>query len=463
MKTYFSLNHMRSLVALLIILASSNALAILGSASATPSNFTLTSENFTVQWTVTAAAGAGHSTGTVSTKGVFINPSNGAQLFAVINSLSASGAAPYLIPESVSIPVATVDSWISQGISRVIYQRIFADAASSTAPTVTANVLITLPSSPIGGSTTGGGTTGGGTTGGGTTGGGTTGGGTTGGGTGGGTTGGGPEPINNGSSLLPPPSARTGLLAPRSATERQLSIQRLTLNFEDLSKIKIVEPETNLTADLGVVFSGSGLLQGQWQVADTTINADNALFRPIGVVRRQLSNSQRVEIPSPALPTQSPGKYILRFCVTVTRGDFFFDGVSDPSCPDPSLSVTTAYQVLGESVSRVIDINNIKPNNTAATVNTDFTWATVTDAVVYQLQIFSIPANTMNLDDIGASDVQPAFITGMLLPQGTAQTRLSDLVRSKLNKGQRYLWRISAHNQDGIMVGKSDDASFIYQ
>jgi len=442
-----------SLFCTVVLFSSTQAMAILGDASVSPSGVALTNETFSVTWTVNAAFGAGHTTGTRSTKGVFINPSNGAQLFSVITELTADGVAPYSINENVSIPTTTLNQWIDQGISRVIYQRIFADKDGSSTPTASDTVFVTLPASPIGGSGSGSGSSSG-------SGSGSSSGSGSGPSTPGPTP---PGPTVGGSSLLPPPSARTGLLAPRSATERQLTIQRLTLNFEDLSKIKLVEPEEALTAELGVVFSGSGLLQGQWQVADTTISADNALFRPISVVRRQLSNSQRVEITSPKLPTQSPGKYTLRFCVTVSNPDFFLGAVDDPSCPDPSLSVTTSYQVLGGSTTSVSTISNIKPNNTAASVNTDFTWSAVNDAVVYQLQIFSVPANTMNLNETGAAAVKPAFITGMLLPKDSTQTRLSELVRSKLNKGQQYIWRISAHNQDGNMVGKSEDARFTYQ
>jgi hypothetical protein len=50
----------------------------------------------------------------------------------------------------------------------------------------------------------------------------------------------------------------------------------------------------------------------------------------------------------------------------------------------------------------------------------------------------------------------------MLLDSATSETALSELVRSKLQDGQRYLWRVSAHDETGRMIGRSSEASFVY-
>ena len=233
----------------------------------------------------------------------------------------------------------------------------------------------------------------------------------------------------------------------------ELTINRLALDFSDGRIVKLVEPGEALSAELNISYSGTGLLQGRWQISEPGSATGHHAYRTLGLVRKQLNRSQRIALKSPQLFTDVPGKYRLRFCVTNSE---FIDRtapIDDASCPNTQLSVAIAYQVSEVPRNKVAVIGDLTPESGRVDVTTDFGWAPTTGAVLYQLQVF-VPASD--------PDSLPSFLTGMLLPSSDSTVRLSSLVLSKLVSGQRYLWRVTAHDQEGRLLARSEERVFIY-
>lgn len=350
-----------------------------------------------VTWQVLASPAA---TPVVSSGALVIDPRNGSTLAVAAGPLNSVGSSPYTFSESVTISATQVDTWLSQGLQRVVLSRTFTAVASGF--NRTENMTLVLNSGNL-----------------------------------------------------------SGL---RRNPTGELSISSLRLEYASGNNLAVVNQNEELKTLLTVYYSGNGLLEGRWQIADPSSSAGNPLFRTIALVRKQLSSAQRTEIPSPALPTLRSGKYLVRFCVT-NRELVDDTATAVGQCPSDALLVDAAYQVDGASSEAPQVIGGLSPNQQAIDMNTAFSWQAVPAAMVYQLQIFSLSAHTEfpGTSNSAAEWVEPQFVTGMVLRAATLSTPLSELVRSKLEPGQRYLWRITAHDSAGQLIGASDEASFIYR
>jgi hypothetical protein len=236
----------------------------------------------------------------------------------------------------------------------------------------------------------------------------------------------------------------SGLRATREAS--QFAIQRLRLSFDNQTSLAVVEPGESLGVFLDVNYSGAGVLDGVWQIAEPGSTEGLPLYRILRLEKRNLPQTQYTRINGPALPTAKPGRYLLRFCVIDPGGDQAGDILA---CPDPARTVEASYQVLSGAARAPQRIETSAPGR-QATGETEFTWSAVPGAVVYQLQIYR--RETPQGD--------PVFVTGMLLPQQPLQTVLSPLVLGKLAPGQVYLWRINALDVHGEVVGQSELVAF---
>ncbi len=357
---------------------------------------------FNANWQI--VADANYNNGVVSTFYQVINPTNGAELVRVSDTLSASGAGPFLFSEGVTLDSALVQNWLNQGLRRVILTRSFND--------------------PVGGANT-----------------------------------------EASMTLL---LSRSNLQAARNGVAGSLSVQGLRLEFATGNNLAVTTVDTPLQAKLTVVHSGTGVLEGRWQIADPGSSEANPLYRTLTLVRKNLVANQRTVIQSPELPASRTGKYLMRFCVT--NRDMINDNtIADGQCPIEQLLVTAAYQVQpANNYSTAANaglIQGLSPNQQAIDKDSEFSWPAVAGASSYQLQLFALPITEVNLPSSRRSDKpsEPKFVTGMVIPATSTRTTLSELVRIRLQAGQRYLWRISAFDKQGKLIASSAEPTFIYQ
>jgi hypothetical protein len=226
----------------------------------------------------------------------------------------------------------------------------------------------------------------------------------------------------------------------RDPASGALGVLRMELDFASGKRIEIVERSSALAARLTLSYSGSGTLRGRWQVAEPG-GGTNAFFRTVSLVRVSLSATQRATLESPRLPTNLSGRYAVRFCLEP-------EGASPvEDCADSTAGVQTLYEV------RVPDgaIAGLSPARGPAGSGTVFRWQPIRDAAIYQLQILGTDAEGTT-----------RFVTGLLAPGDSPDAALSRLTLSKLVPGQRYQWRVTAHDADGQLLARSDNAEFQY-
>ena len=232
----------------------------------------------------------------------------------------------------------------------------------------------------------------------------------------------------------------TGLEGSREATSGELSVLRMDMTFDSGRRIEIVERGTRLGAQVQVSYTGSGILRARWEIAEPS-GAAEPQFRVLAQVRESMSGERTRTLASPALPTQISGRYLLRFCAEAASALVI-------GCESADTALQTLYQVTPGEALRVLRV--IQPDNQVVDATTVFRWPAVDGATNYQLQIFR------------AVEPEPEFVAGMLLDSSVTQTALSEVTHAKLSPGERYLWRITAHDSDGRLIARSDAAPIIY-
>lgn len=248
------------------------------------------------------------------------------------------------------------------------------------------------------------------------------------------------------------------LRATREAAPGELAITSLQLEFDTGTNARIVSRAEALQAILTVQHTGSGVIRGRWQIAEPGSSDGAPLYRTLALVNSNVRAAQRSIYLSPTLPTGRPGGYALRFCLLASHES----GISDDVlCPDADRIVSAAYQVQEDDEPTVV-IRGLAPDREVASGGSVFRWQQVPAAVLYQLQVFEPVAGSS--DTVSASTLagQPQFVTGMLVRGVAAETRLTALVLSKLRAGQRYLWRVTAHDETGRALGSSAEATFVF-
>jgi len=344
--------------------------------------------------------GPNHRNGIVSPPARILDPRNGRALATLGDTLSDSGSGPFLFSEQLQLETATLQGLLARGLKRVVLERSFSDPVGGGG--TAANLVLIIDNS--------------------------------------------------------------ALSATRGAAPGTLAVTGLNLEFDTGNDLALANFNQALQARLTLSYTGSGLLEGRWLLAEPGGTEAPPLYRTLALVRRNITANQRVVLHSPRLPTQRAGKYRLRFCVT-SRDPVPGDEIADAQCPLRKQLVDAAYQVQGSRRAGEVAIVRLSPNRQVVDGSTPFAWQPVPDTQVYQVQLFALQAADTRPPSSRAQGevMEPKFITGMLLPAGITRTPLSDLVRSKLEADRHYLWRITAHDQSGRLIGSSGEYRFVYR
>jgi len=235
-----------------------------------------------------------------------------------------------------------------------------------------------------------------------------------------------------------------GLEGAREAPGGELQVQRIDLDFNTGARIAVVERNASLGARAAIAYSGTGTLRARWEIAEPA-SQGQLMYRLLALVREPLGGGQVANLSYPALPTQTSGRYSLRFCVEEA-------GAPGVQCSDTATTVQAIYQVLPGEAAAII--RGVSPDHQDLGASEPFHWPAVGGTTTYQLQIFT-PAMMPDSD--------PLFVTGLLLPGTVSSAPLTQLTRRKLVSGQRYLWRVTAHDIDGRLIARSELAPFVFR
>jgi hypothetical protein len=248
------------------------------------------------------------------------------------------------------------------------------------------------------------------------------------------------------------------LQATREAAPGELAITSLRLEFETGNNAIIVSRDEPLRALLTVQHTGNGIFRGRWLISEPGSSEGTPMFRTLALVNSNIRASQRSVYQSPILPTGRPGAYVVRFCAFDRNESVVSD---DVLCPDASQVTTASYQVQDRGDEPIV-IRGLVPDRARASASSPFRWDKIPAARLYQLQIFAVAPGSGETEPASATTTQPRFVTGLLVRGAAAEARLSELALSKLQSGQRYLWRVTAHDETGRTIGSSGEASFVF-
>lgn len=234
----------------------------------------------------------------------------------------------------------------------------------------------------------------------------------------------------------------------------QFAIHRIQLRFEDGNSQRVLRRGQPLTAFADVRFSGTGVLQAQWQVALPSSTAGEPVFQPLLTLREPLIGGREVTLRLPDLPTHAPGLHLIRLRLIDPDGEltipllryFVADGDAAAGMPRMALQL-------------------LEPQHLSRLSNdTYFRWHPVPGASVYQLEFYlleSAPAEPragpplLNAGLLGSGQLPIQRLTGVMIPPGQEATVLSILARSHLRSGRPHLWRLLALDATGKVIAES--------
>ena len=249
------------------------------------------------------------------------------------------------------------------------------------------------------------------------------------------------------------PSTQSVTINITSSAVTGFSLTGMSLSFDNGAVVRLLNRKEKLSAQADINFTGNGLLQGVWEVADPASTAGQPVFRPLTSVRQYLVGSDKQTLRSPILPTDLSGLYLVRLRRT--------DPV--PGFDQPVLRYFVSSGKPGE-VLPIMPIGLVTPpHQTLLAPDTVFAWEAVRGARAYQVELYARALTSADKlpslgDDTGTAP--PALpgtppVAGMLVAGTQTQTALSVTARSHLQPGRIYLWRVLAIGGDGSIVGES--------
>ncbi|MEQ8357658.1 MAG: hypothetical protein RH942_19135 [Kiloniellaceae bacterium] len=260
----------------------------------------------------------------------------------------------------------------------------------------------------------------------------------------------------------PGPASGTGSvdLNPSGPGSEPFSVSRLDLQFDDRTRVKVLPKGSRLRAIAELNTTGSGLISGQWEIAEASTTAGTPVFRPLALVRQGVAGGRRTTIVSPPLPTRFEGNTFVR--LRLTDPDPFFD--------EPELQYyVTPKSPLPEKQEPLLMLVTAPSPGTPLTLTTRFAWQAVPGTYLYKLEFFGAPSGpaeiVANDETVSSVPLDPVpdtgsvqgrqALTGIVAPGAVTEVRLKDYSLAHLPPDRRYLWTVKAIDQDGTLLGVS--------
>lgn len=232
-----------------------------------------------------------------------------------------------------------------------------------------------------------------------------------------------------------------------------LTATRQAIAFDDNTPVRIVAPRLLLSAWSEVTLSGSGLVEGVWEIAEPPSTSGQAVFRTLRVVR-QFAQGGGLRLDSPALPTASPGLHLLRLRLTQPLPGFDAPEIRYFVAQPGATPVARELRALSPGPGALLE------------EGTRFAWAPLEGVQSWLLVLYGRPAGLAgNLPELGAAPLPDAAelaqltktvpAAGIVVPGGQSGVTLSAMARSRLKPGSAYLWQVMGVGKDAVVLGES--------
>ena len=238
------------------------------------------------------------------------------------------------------------------------------------------------------------------------------------------------------------------------------AVQRLELAFGDDARSKVLSKGSELHVVAELNTSGTGLLTGQWEVADGSTTAGTPVFRALTLVRQGIGGGGRAVITSPPLPTAMEGTHLVRF--RVVEPGFAYE--------TPVLQYYVTAAVPGQTVAQSpaaqqqVLISAPRPG-AVLDADTHFAWNAIPGADAYRIAFYATPAGpaepldpAQNLQAQAAPELpdgDPAPLAGIFVAGGQTEAVLPPSSLAQLPADRSYLWKVTAIDGNGAVIGSS--------
>lgn len=249
-------------------------------------------------------------------------------------------------------------------------------------------------------------------------------------------------------------------LTPSGPGSEPFSVSRLSLRFDDQSRVKVLPKDSRLRAVAELNTTGQGLVQAVWEFASAVTTAGAPVFQTLALVRQPAAFGGRMVITSPPLPTRFEGTNLVR--LRITEPATFFEE------PELQYYVTPDSPLAEDQPPRLLLVTAPEPG-TPLTLTTRFAWQAVPGARAYKVEVFPAPPGPAEIPsdreattpvpldpaaDTTAVAGQPP-LTGAVVPGTQTEIRLQDYSLAHLPAGRRYLWTVKALGPEDVLLGVS--------
>jgi len=244
-------------------------------------------------------------------------------------------------------------------------------------------------------------------------------------------------------------SSAAATLALRSPAAAGFSLTAIQLALVRGGAERVIEQGEPVSARATFYYTGSGLLQGQWELATPPGTAGVPLFRPLRQVQQLLPAGGEATLQAPPLPSDVPGLYLLRF--------------RPRSAAAQTALPVLQYQVITSAAGPAgwADILlQSPPRGAVMHDDTSFQWLPVAVATSYRLSFYATAGSVLpRLDGGLAAPLQPRGdgpVTAQWLSASQTRAQPGPLMWEKLSTPGTYLWRVEALDAHGQLVGMSE-------
>lgn len=232
------------------------------------------------------------------------------------------------------------------------------------------------------------------------------------------------------------------------------AINTVSLRFDDNSARRVVPRSSTLGVAVKMNYTGAGMCEAVWEIAEPTSTFGQPVFRPIYWIRQyQGGGGGETRITGPSLPTAQTGLHLIRLRFTAPMTEF-----SPP---------TIKYYVYDKGKRprlAVDDLQLISPGAaTSIGANTQFQWQRITGASSYRVEFYAEKTNpmtaqlpSMESDNKAQTTIDEPLVSGIMVPGDKQSVTLPITAKKKLIQGRWYYWRVAAFDKNGARIAVSD-------
>lgn len=225
-----------------------------------------------------------------------------------------------------------------------------------------------------------------------------------------------------------------------------LSVERLSLAFDDDSRLRVVPKDSKLRVVAELSTQGVGLLNAQWEVADGTTTAGQPVFRTLTLVRQGVAGGGRTVITSPPLPTGVEGAALVRLRVLAPGLGF--------TSPTLQYYVTPGGEPGNLVAEAQVQLTGPRPGSTL-TADTRFTWQALAGTAAYKLALYETPGPLVEPGGNRRPAEGADALAASLIPAAETEAGFDAAALANVPGGRSYVWQVEAIDANGAVIGSS--------